>query len=82
VPADAPLLRTAGLQAWTDGLKLTPGHGAFALDLGADSETGLEARARVAVGLTSWLDAGAEAFAQENQGTTDVGAIAGLWGRF
>lgn len=78
MPADVPLSRMDGLDAWAQGLNLAPGRGAWDVGLTGTEPGGLEARARAAIGITVNVDAEAEAFATTNS----AGLIAGLVGHF
>jgi hypothetical protein len=76
-----PLRSWDALQAF--GSSLTPGQVKLDLVLGADSQSGIEARARAGIGITDWLQADAETFATDAPGQPlDFGAMAGLSAHF
>lgn len=77
--AAGPLYRWDDLASWAS---TTPAKsGKWDLSIGAATEKGVEGRARVAYGLTSRIEATAEAWARWDR-TWETGAIAGLSGRW
>lgn len=80
-PLDAPLERSEGLSKY--GSDVGAGHLKLDLDMGLDSITGAEARARAAYGLSDHWTAGAEAYAlAPRDGPADYGGLISLSARF
>lgn len=77
----SPLERWAELAKWAG--QVPARHGAWDLGLAASRQGGLEARGRVAYGLTGSIEAMAEAWAARPPGLgVDYGVMAGIAGRW
>lgn len=80
-PAPAPLARWDELARWADDVQAR--RGLWDVSAGASALGGLEARGRVAYGLTSSIEAMAQAWAAKVPGLpVDYGVMAGIAGRW